>query len=56
MLAPEAGTAMHERAWRVDPYRWVVLVTYMLIQLTMQTLALPVDFMTHPSAQAASPV
>lgn len=29
---------MHERAWRVYPYRWVVLVVYMGIQLTMQTL------------------
>lgn len=29
---------MDERAWRVYPYRWVVLVVYMLIQLTMQTL------------------
>jgi MFS family permease len=35
---PEASTAMHERTWRVYPYRWVVLVVYMLIQLTMQTL------------------
>jgi MFS family permease len=29
---------MNERAWRVYPYRWVVLAVYMLIQLTMQTL------------------
>jgi MFS family permease len=30
-------TAMTD-AWTVYPYRWVVLVAYMLIQLTMQTL------------------
>lgn len=29
---------MHERAWRVYPYRWVVVGVYMGIQLTMQTL------------------
>jgi MFS family permease len=31
-------TATTEPAWRVYPYRWVVLVVYLLIQLTMQTL------------------
>jgi MFS family permease len=31
-------TAMTDHAWTVYPYRWVVLVAYMLIQLTMQTL------------------
>ena len=29
---------MNDRTWRVYPYRWVVLVVYMLVQLTMQTL------------------
>ena len=30
--------AMNDRAWRVYPYRRVVLVAYMGIQLTKQTL------------------